>query len=327
MAKTNDAWMSQIAGRPVHVDPPTDLGDIERIRALLPPDQPVPLPENVGLAEVKVVDVGPEGPPVEIYVPKPTATPPPFLLWLHGGGWCTGSAASARETPLWFARKGIVVANVDYSLAPERPFPSALREVLAALGWAHRAAAEFGADPTRIVAGGASAGANLAAAAFVASSDPATAMARLGIDAAQGHLAGLALLYGVFDFPLMNAEPGSNAGFVEVLFNRAYLGPSFLTRARDPLVSPVYATTHSVFPPSYLACGSKDSLLGQTLSFAKILADNDADVDVSIAAGLDHSFDLLVDRDSRAEAEMSQLAEWIRTVEPLGRDAVPVTDS
>ena len=327
MAKTNDEWLSQIAGRPVHVEPPTDLGDIERLRALLPPDHPAPRPETVGLAEVTVVEAGPEGPPVEVYVPKPTATPPPFLLWLHGGGWCTGSAASARETPLWFARQGIVVANVDYSLAPERPFPSALREVLASLGWAYRAAADFGADPARIVAGGASAGANLAAAAFVASSEPGTATARLGVDAPQGHLAGLALLYGVFDFPLMNAEPGSNAGFVEVLFNRAYLGPSFLARARDPLVSPVYASTHSLFPPSYLACGSRDSLLGQTLSLAKVLADSDAEVSVSIAAGLDHSFDLLVDRDRRAEAEMNRLAEWIRAVEPPARDPDSMTDS
>jgi acetyl esterase len=64
---------------------------------------------------------------------------------------------------LAFARRGFVVFNVSYRLAPKHPFPSAIEDVCRAFSWATKNAAQFGADPTRVVLAGESAGANLAA--------------------------------------------------------------------------------------------------------------------------------------------------------------------
>ncbi len=93
--------------------------------------------------------------------------PPPrgLILFLHGGGWVTGTidsysafcAAAARWT-------GWPVLSVDYRLAPEHPFPAALNDCRAVAAFLYRAAPQLGVLPENIVLLGDSAGGNLAAA-------------------------------------------------------------------------------------------------------------------------------------------------------------------
>jgi acetyl esterase/lipase len=84
------------------------------------------------------------------------------VLWIHGGGYVIGTAAQDDQFRRLIAdRLGIVVASVDYRLAPEHPFPTPLHDCYAALG---RLAGQPDVDPERIAIGGASAGAGLAAA-------------------------------------------------------------------------------------------------------------------------------------------------------------------
>ena len=91
-----------------------------------------------------------------------TASPAPALLWLHGGGYVTGSAH--QDEPLYrrYATElGITVGAVGYRLAPEHPYPAAINDCDEALS----VLAELpGVDRTRIAVGGTSAGAGLAAA-------------------------------------------------------------------------------------------------------------------------------------------------------------------
>jgi len=91
-----------------------------------------------------------------------TASPAPALLWLHGGGYVTGSAH--QDEPLfrrYATELGITVGAVGYRLAPEHPYPAALDDCDEALS----VLADLpGVDKTRIAVGGTSAGAGLAAA-------------------------------------------------------------------------------------------------------------------------------------------------------------------
>ena len=84
------------------------------------------------------------------------------MLWVHGGGYVMGTAAQDDRICRRFAdRLDIVVAAVDYRLAPDHPFPVPLHDCYDALTWLTH---QPEVDPTRVAVGGASAGGGLAAA-------------------------------------------------------------------------------------------------------------------------------------------------------------------
>jgi acetyl esterase len=89
----------------------------------------------------------------------------PVVLYLHGGGWVLGSAAThdrlVRELAVGVHA---AVVFVDYDRAPEARYPVAVEQAYAAARWIHRGGAGADLDATRLVVAGDSAGGNLAAA-------------------------------------------------------------------------------------------------------------------------------------------------------------------
>jgi acetyl esterase len=88
----------------------------------------------------------------------------PVLLYLHGGGFTIGSPNThdslCRQLAL---RSGAAVVSLDYRLAPEHRFPTAVTDAWAAMHWLARHAGTLGLDGTRLAVGGDSAGGTLAA--------------------------------------------------------------------------------------------------------------------------------------------------------------------
>ncbi len=89
----------------------------------------------------------------------------PALLWIHGGGYVMGAVTNDDA---WCCRVAaeldLQVVSTSYRKAPEDPFPAALDDCFASLTWLIEHADELGVDPTRVIVGGNSAGAGLAAA-------------------------------------------------------------------------------------------------------------------------------------------------------------------
>jgi acetyl esterase len=107
---------------------------------------------------------------LDVYRPvERNGRPHAALLYVHGGGFRILSKDTHWMMGLAFARKGYVVFNASYRLAPEHPFPAGLDDVSRAYEWVVRHASEWGADPTRLVLAGESAGANLVTALTLAS--------------------------------------------------------------------------------------------------------------------------------------------------------------
>ncbi|MGE0623859.1 MAG: alpha/beta hydrolase [Pseudomonadales bacterium] len=171
--------------------------------------------------------------------------PYPVLVYLHGGAWVAGNPASHRKLTARFAAAGYLVISIDYRLAPEHPFPAGLEDCVAAVRWAASHARRFGGDPTRLVIGGDSAGANLAA---------ATALSlRRAIGAPRIHA--LMLIYGVFDM----SDLGSTA--VSRFLHQAYLPGELVGLLEDARVSPIHAAHR--LPPCFVVIGTRDTLLAQ----------------------------------------------------------------
>jgi para-nitrobenzyl esterase len=98
----------------------------------------------------------------------------PVIVWIHGGGYSTGSASMPLYWGNKLAHRGAVVVTVAYRLGPlgwlahpELTRESAhrssgnygLMDQLAALQWVQRNIEAFGGDPTRVTIAGQSAGA------------------------------------------------------------------------------------------------------------------------------------------------------------------------
>lgn len=119
------------------------------------------------LRDLAYLDDGDPAHRLDVYRP-PGAGPHPVMLYLHGGGFRILSKDTHWIMALAFARRGWLVFNASYRLAPTHPFPAALEDSAAAYEWALANAARYGGDPTRVVVAGESAGANLATSIAVA---------------------------------------------------------------------------------------------------------------------------------------------------------------
>lgn len=99
--------------------------------------------------------------------------PFPVAILVHGGGWGGGDKAVVHVPPtqpltdakfVWF--------SIDYRLAPKYRWPACCEDVLTAIRWVKKHAAEFKGDPDRIALIGYSAGGHLAAYATATADDP-----------------------------------------------------------------------------------------------------------------------------------------------------------
>jgi acetyl esterase/lipase len=99
---------------------------------------------------------------LDIYAP-PGAKNLPVVFWIHGGGWQAGDKTSVQLKPQWFTEKGFVFVSTNYRLLPHVEMLTIFQDVAKSLGWVHKNIAKHGGDPGRILIGGHSAGAQLAA--------------------------------------------------------------------------------------------------------------------------------------------------------------------
>ncbi len=87
----------------------------------------------------------------------------PVVVWIHGGGWQTGDKSDVAVKPKYFTDQGMLFVTCNYRLLPEVTMDVLIRDVAQAIGWIHRNAHRWGGDPDRLMIGGHSAGAQLAA--------------------------------------------------------------------------------------------------------------------------------------------------------------------
>ncbi|WP_406696417.1 alpha/beta hydrolase [Singulisphaera sp. Ch08] len=103
---------------------------------------------------------------LDVYLPNapPAQGGRPAVVAIHGGGWRGGSKRDMKLMSIQLADHGYVVVAIDYQLSrPGRPsWPSNFEDAQEAVRWVRRHATDYGVDPNRIVALGASAGGHLA---------------------------------------------------------------------------------------------------------------------------------------------------------------------
>ncbi len=98
---------------------------------------------------------------LDMYYPTNQASPVPVVVWVHGGGWKSGT--KDRCPASWLVNHGYAVASIDYRLLDEAQWPAQIDDCRAAVRWLRKNAKEFQLDAQHIGAWGGSAGGHLAA--------------------------------------------------------------------------------------------------------------------------------------------------------------------
>lgn len=186
-------------------------------------------------------------------------------MWIHGGGFIADSAASVADYAILLAHAGYTVASLDYTLAPEARYPAQIRQGNAALRFLRANAGRFGGDPSRIVLGGDSAGAQLASELAAVQTNPGLARST-GLSPAvpPGVLRGVVLFCGVYDMRTVGSS-----GFPALrTFLWAYTGVRDWTAYPeiDQLSTVLHVTSH--YPPTFLSVGDADPFRYQAAELA-----------------------------------------------------------
>ncbi|MFA6755825.1 MAG: alpha/beta hydrolase [Bacilli bacterium] len=88
----------------------------------------------------------------------------PCVIFIHGGSFFAGGAINTENPMRFLAQESnAIVFNIEYGLAPENPYPIALKEILKTYKYIIHNSKRLHIDKNKIVIGGASSGANFAA--------------------------------------------------------------------------------------------------------------------------------------------------------------------
>jgi acetyl esterase/lipase len=99
---------------------------------------------------------------LDVYLPRNLKAPNPTLVYIHGGGWVTGTKEAASLQVLPWLEMGWTVVNVEYRLGKNSLAPAAVEDCRCALRWVMRNAKQYNFDVNKIVLTGHSAGGHLA---------------------------------------------------------------------------------------------------------------------------------------------------------------------
>ena len=224
-------------------------------------------------------------PPVTLYltVPFQVQAGAPIVVNYHGGGFIRGR--SDRDE--LFCRRiastfQCVVVDVDYALAPDHPFPTAVHQARAAALWAKQNAASLDCDPDKLILLGQSAGGNLVANVCMEEAihpelHPICALIAYAPLDLKTDLADK--VHPERDMP---AERARN-------YNALYCIPE---KADDPQVSPLFASREQLiaFPKTLVISAGDDSLAAECEAFAQKLVQAGVEVTAKRFEGCVHGF-------------------------------------
>jgi acetyl esterase len=241
-----------------------------------------------------------------VYSPHAEAATLPGLIYFHGGGLVAGSITTHDGIARALAEAGGVrVISVDYRLAPEARFPSALDDAKAAVAYIASHSADFGVDPARLAICGDSAGATLVAVTC-------QALARTGAPRFALQL----LLCPILDYS--RKSPSREALSSGYLVDEATLDHDLLyylpngIRPSDPKVSPLLADDLAGLPRTIIHTAEFDPLRDEGREYFERLTRANIEVAYTCHPGMIHLFYGLGGVIPYARTAFKQIGEELR---------------
>jgi acetyl esterase/lipase len=267
-----------------------DTQSIEAIRSTYRAVRPAPVPTDPLVTRSDAVIPGIDGYPdvrVRWYRPAAPTGPLPGLVYFHGGAYIMGTLDENDDRlDQMVIKLGCAVVSVDWRLAPEHPYPDGLNDAETVWRRIDEDPAAFGLDGSRLVIGGASAGAGLAAALCIRLRDAGRQQPRLQL-----------LVYPMLDdretaasIRAIADDPGHWGLWqlrAERLCWQAYLG-RLAGGDVPPTAAPARATDLRGVAPTFLAIGDVDAYLDSNLQYASLLSNTGVPTELHVYPGVIH---------------------------------------
>lgn len=244
--------------------------------------------------------------PYRLYAPASAGERTPGFVFFHGGGLVAGSVATHDRIAAALAHAtGCRLVSVDYRLAPEHKFPAAVDDAIAATEWVAREAPTLGIDAERLVVGGDSAGATLAAIVCQ------EAMQNAGLS-----IVAQCLICPVLDFE--EISPSREAFAEGHLIDRATMEADladYLPQgldAADPRISPLRATRLAGLPMAIIHTAEFDPMRDEGNAYARKLLTAGVVVEHTCHDGMIHNFHAMGAILPQAQLVLSQIGEQVR---------------
>lgn len=271
MARANRPHLHTLSAPQARIAYEAGSGVLEIAKPELPRVEDVHIPARDGAAL-----------PARLYAPS-TGTPLPVLLYLHGGGFTIGSVATHDILCRQLANlSGCAVVSLDYRLAPEHKFPTAINDAWDALQWLAQHGAQLGLDTQRMAVGGDSAGGTLAAACALLARD-----------------AGLSLQLQLLIYPGTCAHQDTDSHFRYahgLVLERAGIHWFFDNYVRndadreDWRFAPLLAPDVEGVAPAFVCLAELDPLVDEGVQYADMLRMAGVPVELEIYKGVTHEF-------------------------------------
>lgn len=242
-----------------------------------------------------------------LYAPAPQeGEAAPGFVFFHGGGMVAGSIETHdRIAAALASATGCRLISIDYRLAPEHKFPAAVEDAIAATEYVARNAHLFGVDAERLVVGGDSAGATLAA---------------VVCQHARQH-AGLAISAQLLICPVLDFEetsPSREAFAEQHLLDRATLQADLAdylpddADPADPRISPLRALNLKGLPTAIIHTAEFDPMRDEGNAYARRLLASGVTVEHICHDGMIHNFHAMSAVLPQARLVLSQIGEQVR---------------
>ncbi|MCQ4086710.1 alpha/beta hydrolase [Saccharibacillus sp. JS10] len=208
----------------------------------------------------------------------------PVYINLHGGAFIMHDKEMDDLYCRYLAnRANCVVVNVEYAKAPEYPFPQPIEQLYEVFQWIKNNAGHLNIDVEKIMIGGQSSGANLAAALCLYLEQKGEAQPLLQ----------------VLNGPMLDfVTPFSNKPEPDMLRARYPQVAHFLNlcyvpkkgQAENPLASPVYAEINDRLAPALILIAEYDAFRPEAERYAAKLKAAGVEVESTLFKDCKHSF-------------------------------------
>jgi acetyl esterase/lipase len=289
---------------------PEMIAPMQQTRPVIDPDE---LIAGTGIVHEERVVPGPQGAPdmtVSIFHRADRAAVGPGVYFIHGGGMIAGQRLDGVAAFFTHVIElDAVVVTVDYRLAPGNPDPAPVEDCYAGLLWMSDHADQLGFDPARLVIGGISAGAGLAAGTTLLSRDrqgPAPVAQVLicpmlddrNESVSSRQIDGV----GVWD------RTSNETGWTALLGSRRG-GPDVSIYA-----SPARATDLAGLPPTYIDVGSAEVFRDEAVAYADKMWAAGGEAELHVWSGGFHGFEFFVPTSQLALRARECRDQWLRLI-------------